>query len=197
MFCCERHANSLAGKGLATPCAPLVEEKSWKEGQMYNRLASLLVVVILGVSTAAFAQTTIDATGRVVRVDPGTQVIFLDNNQAFRVTPNTVLLVDNRPVTLGTVQPGQAVIIRSGEAIAMAPAPAVAQAPGTTTVITSPSASPGLARQTIYGHVTDVDSGTVKLKTADDDFNVKLPREVAAQLRKGDSVRLDLTFQPR
>jgi hypothetical protein len=26
---------------------------------------------------------------------------------------------------------------------------------------------------------------------------VKVPRELAAQLREGDSVRLDLTFQPR
>jgi len=163
---------------------------------MYNRLATLLVVVILTVSTVAFAQTTVDATGPVVRIDPGTQVIILDNNQAFRVTPNTVLLVDNRPVTLGTVQPGQAVVIRSGEAVAVTPAPVTAQAPGTTTVITSPSASPGLAQQTIYGHITDVDSGKVKVKTADDDFNVKVPREVAAQLRKGDSVRLDITFQP-
>ena len=163
---------------------------------MYNRLATLLVVMILTVSTAAFAQTAVDATGRVVRVDPGTQVIILDNNQAFSVTPNTVLLVDNRPVTLGTVQPGQAVVIRSGEAVAVASAPVTAQAPGTTTVIMSPSASPGLAQQTIYGRVTDVGSGKVKVKTADDDFNVKVPREVAAQLRKGDTVRLDLTFQP-
>jgi hypothetical protein len=164
---------------------------------MYNRLAALLVVMMLAVSTVAFAQTVVDATGRVVRVDAGAQVIVLDNNQAFRVTPNTVLLVDNRPVTFGTIQPGQAVVIRSGEAVAVMPsAPVTAQTPGPTTVITSPSASPGLAPQTIYGHVTDVNSGEVKVKTADDDFNVKVPREVAAQLRKGDGVRLDLTFRP-
>jgi len=155
--------------------------------------------MILAVTTTAFAQTAVDVTGRVVRVDPGAQLIILDNNQAFRVTPNTVLLVDNRPVTLGTVQPGQAVVIRSGEAVAVvpsAPAPVAAQAPSTTTVITSPSASPGLSQQTIYGQITEVDSGKVKVKTADDDFNVKVPREVAAQLRKGDTVRLDVTFQP-
>jgi translation initiation factor IF-3 len=166
---------------------------------MHNRFAILLVVMMLVVTTAAFAQTAVDVTGRVVRVDPGAQLIILDNNQAFRVTPNTMLFVDNRPVTLGTVQPGQAVMIRSGEAVAVvpsAPAPVVAQAPGTTTVITSPSASPGLSQQTIYGQITEVDSGKVKVKTADDDFNVKVPREVAAQLRKGDSVRLDVTFQP-
>jgi hypothetical protein len=164
-------------------------------------LVALLMMAATGTSSGAFAQTTVDATGRVVRVDPGSQIIVLDTNQAFRVTPNTVLTVDNRPVTLGTLQPGQSVLIRSGEAIAVVPSasPAVVQgAPsGTTTVIASPSASPGLAHQTIYGHVDDVDSGEVKVKTNDDEFKVKVPRELAAQLREGDSVRLDLTFQPR
>ena len=167
---------------------------------MGKTLSAFLAAVMLTVSTAAYAQpAAVDASGRVVRVDPGAQLIILDSNQAFRVTPNTVLFVDNRPVALGTVQPGQTVVIRSGEAMAVVPSspPVVAApAPPSATVITAPSASPGLAQQTIYGHVTDVDSGKVKVKTAGDDFNVKVPREVAAQLRKGDSVRLDLTFQP-
>lgn len=167
---------------------------------MYKAVSAYLATMILAVSTVAFAQTAVDASGRVIRVDPGAQIVILDTNQAFRVTPNTVLLVDNRPVPLATVQPGQAVVIRSGEAVAMvpssAPPPVSAQAPPSTTIIASPSASPGLARQTIYGHITDVDSGKVKVETAEDDFSVKVPREVAAQLRKGDSVRLDLTFQP-
>ena len=159
-----------------------------------ERLAALMLTV----ATAAFAQTAVDVTGRVVRIDPGAQMIVLDGNQAFRVTPNTVLLVDNRPVALGTLQPGQSVMIRAGEAVALLPsAPVTAQAPGsTTTVIAAPSASPGLSQQTVYGQITDVDSGKVKVKTAEDDFNVKVPPEVASQLRKGDSVRLDLTFRP-
>ena len=164
---------------------------------MYKTLSVVLAAVML-MASSAYAQTAVDASGRVVRVDPGAQLIVLDSNQAFRVTPNTVLLVDNRPVTLGTVQPGQTVLIRSGEAMAVIPSspPVTAQVPPSTTVITTPSASPGLAQQTIYGHIDDVDAGEVKVKTADDDFSVKVPRAVAAQLRKGDSVRLDLTFQP-
>ena len=164
---------------------------------MYKTLSVVLAAVVL-MASSAYAQTAVDASGRVVRVDPGAQLIVLDSNQAFRVTPNTVLLVDNRPVTLGTVQPGQTVLIRSGEAMAVIPSspPVTAQVPPSTTVITTPSASPGLAQQTIYGHIDDVDAGEVKVKTADDDFSVKVPRAVAAQLRKGDSVRLDLTFQP-
>ena len=164
---------------------------------MYKAIGTLLAALTLTASTAVFAQTAVDATGRIVRIDPGTQVIMLDSNQAFRVTPNTVLLVDNRPVTLGALQPGQSVVIRAGEAVAMLPsAPITAQSPGTTTVITAPSASPGLAQQTVYGQITDVDTGKIKIKTAEDDFNVKIPPEVATQLRKGDSVRLDLTFRP-
>ena len=164
---------------------------------MYKTVGTFLAALLLSVSTVASAQTAVDATGRVVRIDPGAQVIILDSNQAFRVTPNTVLLVDNRPVPLGTLQPGQSVVIRSGEAVAMLPSASVnAQTPGTTTVIAAPSASPGLAQQTVYGQITDVETGKVKVKTAEDDFNVKVPPEVASQLRKGDTVRLDLTFRP-
>src|SRR5688572_24186090 len=135
----------------------LERTNTWEEDKMYKTLSVLLAAVLLTASTA-YAQTAIDASGRVIRVDPGAQVIFLDSNQAFRVTPNTVLFVDNRPVTLGTVQPGQTVVIRSGEAMAVAPSsppvvaqspPVVAQSPPSTTVIAAPSASPGLAQQTI------------------------------------------------
>jgi len=165
---------------------------------MYKRLALFVAGLILAAGTAAVAQTTVDAVGRVVHVDPGAQVIVLDNNQAFRVTPSTVLFVGDRPVALGAVQPGQTVVVRSGEPVAVVPSASVAgQAPSATTVITSPSASPpGLAQQTIYGRIVDVDDAEVKVKTADDDFHVKVPREVAAQLREGDTVRLELTFKP-
>ncbi len=159
---------------------------------MCNRLAILAGALAL-TATTAFAQTTVDVTGRVVRVDPGTQVIILDNNQAFRVTPNTVLLVNNQPVPLGTLQPGQAVIIRSGEAVTVAPT-ATAQVPAPGTVVIAPGASPATSQQTIYGSVTDVSRGEIKVKTDGGSFEVRVPPELAAQLRKGDNVRLDLTF---
>jgi hypothetical protein len=80
----------------------------------------------------------VDANGRVIRIDPSTQVVVLDNNQAFR---------------------------------------------------------PGAAQQTLYGRVSNVDKDEIKIKSDSDDFEVKVPRELAAQLRKGDSVHVDLTFQ--
>jgi preprotein translocase subunit YajC len=167
---------------------------------MYKGLTILAAGLALAVATTTAHAQTADISGRVVRVDPGTQIILLDNNQAVRVTPNTVMLLNNQPVPLGAIQPGQVLVIRSGEAVALAPAaPAVPQAAGNTVVITPPAASPStgvaLGQQTVYGRVTDVDRGEVKIKTDNDRFEVKVPRELAAQVRKGDTVRLDLTFQ--
>jgi len=148
--------------------------------------------MVLAVTTAAFAQSPVDATGRVVRVDPAAQVIILDTNQAFRVTPNTMVLVGDRPTPIGALQPGQPVVIRAGEAVTITPAGGtVAQAPPSTVVVAQPANS-----QTVFGRVADVGRGEIKIKVDSDDFEVKVPREVAAQVRKGDVVRLDLTFNP-
>src|SRR5262249_32059414 len=153
-------------------------------------------------TTAAMAQTA-DVTGRVMRVDPGTQVIILDNNQAFRVTPNTTLVVNGQPVAIGALQPGQSVVIRSGEAVAVTPAttssaqPGVAvppSQPGSTVVVTQQPASVG-PQQTLYGRVTDVDRREIRIKSDNGSFEMKLPRDVTSQVRKGDTVRMDLTFQ--
>jgi hypothetical protein len=163
---------------------------------MYKRMALLVAALALTVSTAAVAQTVIDANGRVLRVDPGAQLVILDNNQAIRVGPNTVLMVDNRPVTLGNLQPGQAVVIRAGESVAVMPSTPQGTAPAGTVVVQAPTAGKPV-QQTLYGHVTDVDGGEIKIKTDNDSFEVKVPRELAAQLRKGDTVRMDLTFQSR
>jgi hypothetical protein len=162
---------------------------------MHKRIAFLVVILGLALTTAASAQMAGDVSGRVVRVDPTSQVVILDNNQTFRVTPNTVLLVDNRPVAFGTLQPGQTVVIRSGESVAVSQA-APAPAAGSTVVVAPPAAAPAAPHQTTYGRVTDVDSGEVKIQTDKDKFEVRVPREVAAQVRKGDTVRLDLTFNP-
>jgi len=171
---------------------------------MYKPMSIFVAALALAVTTAAMAQTA-DVTGRVMRVDPGTQVIVLDNNQAFRVTPNTVLMVNGQPVALGSLQPGQAVVIRSGEAVAMTGSTAAPTAqpgvtvqpsqPGSTVVVTQQPTAAAHAQQTLYGRVTDVDRGEIRIKTDNDSFEVKVPQELAAQVRKGDTVRLDLTFQ--
>jgi hypothetical protein len=159
---------------------------------MYKRLAIFVVVLVLAATTAALAQSPVDVTGRVVRVDPAAQIVILDNNQAFRVTPNTVVLVDDRPTPIGALQPGQPVVIRAGQAVAINPTGGtLAQAPPSTVVVAQPANF-----QTVFGRVTDVDRGEIKIKVDSEAFEVKVPREVAAQVRKGDVVRLDLTFNP-
>jgi len=166
-------------------------------------MSMFVIALTLAVATAAMAQTA-DVTGRVMRVDPGTQVIVLDNNQAFRVTPNTMLIVNGQPVAIGSLQPGQSVVIRSGEAVAMTPSisapvtqPGVTvqpAQPGSTVVVTQQPASVG-AQQTLYGRVTDVDRREIRIKSDNGSFEVKVPRELAGQVRRGDNVRVDLTFQ--
>jgi hypothetical protein len=49
----------------------------------------------------------------------------------------------------------------------------------------------------VYGRVTDVERGEIEVGTDKGSFEVKVPPELAAQVRKGDAVRIDLTFGPR
>lgn len=156
------------------------------------------LALALGLAHAGPAAAAV-VTGRVVQVDPATQVIVLDNNRTVRLTSDTVVLVDSQPVSLTAVQPGQTVVIQSAPPVVTAPSavvttppPVVAGQPGGTVVVQS--STPAMAQQTVYGRVTDVDGGEVNIEIDGDDFDVKLPREVAAQLRRGDRVRLDLTF---
>lgn len=162
---------------------------------MYKRIALLVTALALTATTAAAAQTVIDTNGRVLRVDPNSQLVILDNNQAIRIGPNTVLMVDNRPVSLSNLQPGQAVVIRSGESVTVMP-PAQTAPPSGTVVVQAPTHGKPV-QQTLYGHITDVNGGEIEIKTDNDRFDVKVPRELASQLRKGDTVRMELTFQSR
>lgn len=115
-------------------------------------LACALMVVGLTVGVVAAQDVYV---GAVARVDQPAQVIVLDDGRMYRVVPNTVLLIDNRPVTYAQLQPGTRVAIRGGQAVTfdngryvvMAPgAPGVAVAPGgTTTTVTTVTPSPFVA----------------------------------------------------
>jgi preprotein translocase subunit YajC len=171
---------------------------------MRSILGSVAGVLLLGAATVASAQSM--ETGTVVRIDPQSKVVILDDGRMYRVTPNTVLVVDNQRAPLTALTPGQRVLIQSGEVVALqngqyvtvptattgtvvAPPPLVAQAPATAVPI-------GL-RQTFYGRVTDVDKdGEVKIKTDRDSFEIKVGPEALRQIKKGDSVTLDLTIAP-
>ena len=58
---------------------------------MRSILGSVAGVLLLGAATLASAQSM--ETGTVVRIDPQSKVVILDDGRMYRVTPNTVLVV--------------------------------------------------------------------------------------------------------
>jgi len=186
---------------------------------MRSRIAVLAIALVLVASGVAHGQTAIDAgTGTIVRIDPQSNVLMLDDGRMYRVTPTTVLLVDNRPAAFTTLRPGERVIIQAGEpvlyregryvAVQAAPSttvttmpppppPVIAQTPSPTVVVPAPAATPVGVRQTLYGTIDDVDrNGKVKIKTERDSFEARVAPDALRQIRKGDNVVIDLTIVP-
>jgi hypothetical protein len=164
---------------------------------------AVAAALLLGTVAVAMAQSI--ESGTVVRVDPQSRVVVLDDGRMYRVTPNTVLIVENQPAPFTALVPGQRVAIQSGEVVALrggqyvavSPAPpVVAQAPPVVTQAPAAAVPVGL-RQTIHGTITDVDSdGEVKIKTDRDSFEIKLAPAALRQVKKGDSVTVDLVITP-
>jgi preprotein translocase subunit YajC len=177
---------------------------------MRSRIALFAIALVLSTAALVSAQTV--ESGTVVRVDPQSSVVVLDDGRIYRVTPNTVFLVDNRPTQFNVLRSGDRVVIQSGEPVvfregryvALAPTGAVAQAPQTTIVQAPPPPSPAAraavplgVRQTVYGTVTDVDrDGKIKIKTDRDSFEARVSPEALRQIKKGDNVVIDLTISP-
>lgn len=173
------------------------------------RIARLVATLALAGVAVAEAQTG-DVIGRIERIEPDQRILVLANGQMYRLTPSTVVYVDNQPVAPGALTRGQTVTIRAGEAVAfqngqyvvVSPAPTVAaqapSAPPASVVITPPApAAPAGVRQTLYGRVDDVDDdGTVKVAIDDDSFKVKLGRDTVRQFREGDRVQIDMMVVP-
>jgi hypothetical protein len=188
---------------------------------MRFRIAFFAVTLMLSVASFAWAQTAVQP-GTVVRVDPQSSVVMLDDGRMYRVTPNTVVMIDNRPTTFTMLRAGDRVVIQSGEPVVYRngqylalppgsavvtqapppPPPAVVQAPAPVIVQTPPpapsvSGAPVGVRQTIYGTITDVDrDGKVKIKTDRDSFEARIAPEALRHIKKGDNVVIDLTISP-
>ena len=79
-------------------------------------MAALFAVALT--ATVVSAQTVVtDERGRFVRYDPAAQVIVHDDGRMYRVTPSTVVLLDNRPVSYTAVQPGQVIVVRAAQPV--------------------------------------------------------------------------------
>ena len=130
------------------------------------------------------------AEGEVTRVDTAQRVIVLSNGQMYQVPADAVVYVNGQPTAWTTVQPGTRIVVPQGQLVELRDGRyMLVQSPGTVTT------TPGI-RQTIYGRVTDVDRNEIRVKTADESFEVKMRDPKAAGIRKGDNVQLDLTFTP-
>jgi hypothetical protein len=179
---------------------------------MRSRTAIFAMTLVLGVAAFAWAQTSV-GSGTVVRIDPQSSVVMLDDGRMYRVTPNTVFMLDNRPATFTTLRHGDRVVIesaepvifRDGRYVAMSPAPAVVAPAPSAVVVQAPPPPPAPTamavpvgvKQTIYGTITDVDrDGHVKIKTDRDSFEARVGPEALRHIKKGDNVVIDLTISP-
>jgi hypothetical protein len=188
---------------------------------MRSRIAILAAALALGAVGVVSANVT--DSGIVIRVDHGSSVVMLEDGRMYRVTSATVFLVDDRPTSLTGLRRGQRVVIEAGEPvifregryIALPPAsPGVAaQAPPPSAVPVAPPPSdpPTTAKETaempaggrdkiyetVYGTVTDVDrSGKITIKTERGSFEARVAPETPREIRKGDTVVIDLTISP-
>ena len=185
---------------------------------MRSRIALFAIALVLSAAALASAQTTVVESGTVVRVDPQYNVVVLDDGRMYRVTPNTMFLIDNRPAAFQVlragdrvmIQAGEPVVFREGRYVTLVQPGAVMAQPGVVTqapppvIVQAPPPPPAPAqgritaplgvRQTIYGTVTDVDrDGKIKIKTERDSFEARIAPEAIRHIRKGDNVVIDLT----
>lgn len=166
-----------------------------------------IVAASLLLGTVAVASAQSSESGTVVRIDPQSSVIVLEDGRMYRVTPSTVLVVDNRPASIAALRPGHRVVIQSGEVVALRdgqyvavnpPATVITQAPPPAVATPAPgTAVPAGVRQTFHGRVEEVDSdGEVEIKTDRDSFEIKVAPEALRHIKKGDNVTIDLTITP-
>ena len=71
-------------------------------------------LVLLGMTSASAQQVV---TGTVVRIDQPSNVIVLDNGQMYQATPQTVFMVNNRPIGFTQITPGTPVVVQYGQPV--------------------------------------------------------------------------------
>jgi hypothetical protein len=99
---------------------------------MLRRIAVFAVVAALTLTTA-FAVQAGEGKGKVTKLESAANVIVLEDGSMYRIVPDTVILVEEKPVKFEMLQPGAAVVIRSGEPVELKDGQYV---------VISPSASP-------------------------------------------------------
>ena len=83
--------------------------------------ACLALALTAGIAGAQGTAGVDGERGKFVRYDRTASVIVLEDGSMYRVSPNTVVIVDNQPVAYdayGNIRPGSAVVVRSGHRVA-------------------------------------------------------------------------------
>lgn len=73
---------------------------------------AVLVALVLAVPFAVLA-----GGGKITKLDTAANVVVLEDGTMYRMLPDTVILVEEKPVKFDTLKPGTAVIIQSGEPV--------------------------------------------------------------------------------
>jgi hypothetical protein len=81
-----------------------------------RRFVILAVVLALTFTTGMAVQAG-GGKGKVMKLDSTANVVVLEDGSMYRVVPDTVFIVEEKPVKFDTLQPGTTVVIQSGEPV--------------------------------------------------------------------------------
>src|SRR5712692_4373034 len=111
----------------------------------------ILAVVLALTFTTGMAGKAGGGKGKVMKLDSTANVVVLEDGTMYRVVPNTVFIVEEKPVKFDALQPGTTVVIQSGEPV---------QFKDGKYIIISPSASPA-SREPFQQHPAPRQPGAV------------------------------------
>ena len=86
---------------------------------MSSAAKSIALLVTLVVATSSWAQAPGSVEGSVSVVDRDAQVIVLEDGQAVRIGPNTVVIHQGQTITIVGLEPGMRVVVREGEPVTL------------------------------------------------------------------------------
>ena len=70
---------------------------------MLQRFVTFAVAVGLALATVSAVQAN-DYHGKVTRLDPDAKVVIMDDGRMFRMVPDTVVIVEEKPVKFEALQ---------------------------------------------------------------------------------------------
>jgi hypothetical protein len=94
-----------------------------------------------GPGPQTYVATAGDITGTVVRVDPGANVVVMDDGRMYQMVGDSMVFIDNQPARVTTVRPGSRVVLRSPRPVTFRDGQYIVvqqSGPGGTTYTTTP-----------------------------------------------------------